>query len=143
MCNVLGGREIYQALTEELGVGHDQTTGDGKITLEHAECLAACDYGPVVTVNYEFYDNATRESALNLVRQLRSGQRPVPARGAALCTLKEMSLQLAGYADGRDAAVAEGPAGESTLRGVRLAQEHGISVAGYDPNTPIPAAGGK
>ena len=45
MCNVLGGQEVYDTLAEHLGVGHDETTADGTITLEHAECLAACDYG--------------------------------------------------------------------------------------------------
>src|SRR3954466_16385462 len=55
MCNVLGGQEGYDTLTEVLGVGHQETTADGTITLEHAECLAACDYGPVMTVNYDFY----------------------------------------------------------------------------------------
>src|SRR6266576_258548 len=54
LCNVMGGQEVYDELVEHLGVGHEETTGDGKITLEHAECLAACDYAPVVTVNYEF-----------------------------------------------------------------------------------------
>ena len=56
LCGILGGEEIFDALTDELGVGHNETTADGTITLEHAECLAACDYAPVVTVNYEFYD---------------------------------------------------------------------------------------
>lgn len=142
MCNVLGGREIYQELSAHLGVGHDETTADGKITLEHAECLAACDYGPVVTVNYDFYDNQTPDSARGLVDSLRSGDRPMPDRGPRLCTLKEMALQLAGFADDREGAVAEGPAGAATLRGVTLARDNDISVAGFDPNTPIPAAGG-
>ncbi|HWH01913.1 MAG TPA: NADH-quinone oxidoreductase subunit NuoE [Pilimelia sp.] len=137
MCNVLGGQEVYDALAEHLGVGHDETTADGKITLEHAECLAACDYGPVLTVNYDFYDNVAPEGAVELVEALRAGQRPQPTRGARLCTLKEMSLQLAGFADDRDGAVAEGPAGEPTLRGNRLAERYGISVAGFDPSTPI------
>ena len=44
---------------EQLGVGNNETTADGTITLEHAECLAACDYAPVMTVNYEFFDNQT------------------------------------------------------------------------------------
>src|ERR687883_596617 len=81
MCNVLGGQEVYDTLTEHLGVGHDETTGDGTITLEHAECLAACDYGPVMTVNYDFYDNVTPEAALGVVEGLRAGQRPAPTRG--------------------------------------------------------------
>src|SRR5688572_14989933 len=89
MCNVLGGQEIYDALTGLLGVGHDETTADGRITLEHAECLAACDYGPVVTVNYDFYDEMTPQAAVDVVEKLRAGQRPAPSRGARLCSLKE------------------------------------------------------
>ncbi|GIE89467.1 NADH dehydrogenase subunit E [Actinoplanes regularis] len=138
LCNVMGGQEVYDRLTEHLGVGHDETTADGRITLEHAECLAACDYAPVVTVNYDFtVDQATPESAVELVDNLRSGERPTPARGARICSLKEMQYQLAGFADPRDGAVGDGVAGAPTLRGVRLAQEHGIAVAGFDPETPI------
>src|SRR3954469_7690261 len=112
LCNVMGGQEVYDSLVEHLGVGHDETTADGKITLEHAECLAACDYAPVVTVNYDFaVDQATPESAVGLVEQLRSGERPAPVRGARLCSLKDMQVQLAGFADERDGAVADGPAG--------------------------------
>jgi NADH-quinone oxidoreductase subunit E len=137
MCNVLGGQEVYDTVAEHLGVGHDETTADGSITLEHAECLAACDYGPVVTVNYDFFDNVTPGAAVDLVDELRAGNRPQPSRGARLCTLKEMSLQLAGFPDSRDDAVADGVPGEPTLRGLHLAQQHGIAVAGFNPDTPI------
>jgi NADH-quinone oxidoreductase subunit E len=138
LCNMLGGQRVYDELSEHLGVGHDETTADGKITLEHAECLAACDYAPVVTVNYDFaVDEATPESAIGLVEKLRSGERPAPSRGARLGTLKEMQEQLAGYGDGRDGAIADGPAGAPTLRGVTLAQQHGIAVANFNPDTPI------
>ncbi|WP_433315813.1 NADH-quinone oxidoreductase subunit NuoE [Micromonospora chersina] len=137
MCNVLGGQEVYDTLAEHLGVGHDETTADGRITLEHAECLAACDYGPVMTVNYDFFDNVDPQGALGVVEELRAGGRPMPTRGARLCTLKEMAVQLAGFADERDGAVADGGPGEPTLRGLRLAEQHGISVPGFDPNTPI------
>jgi len=63
MCGVLGGDQIFATLSRELEVGHNETTEDGTVTLEHAECLAACDYAPVVTVNYEFFDQQTPESA--------------------------------------------------------------------------------
>jgi len=138
MCGVLGGDKTFEALSENLGVGHDETTEDGTITLEHAECLAACDYAPVVTVNYEFFDRVQADRALSIVEQLKDGLRPAPDRGSRLCTLKEMALQLAGFAEERDGAVAEGPAGEPTLRGNRLAEQYGVSVAGFDPDTPIP-----
>ncbi|MFE9651936.1 NADH-quinone oxidoreductase subunit NuoE [Micromonospora sp. NPDC006431] len=137
MCNVLGGQEVYDTLAEHLGVGHDETTEDGRITLEHAECLAACDYGPVMTVNYDFFDGVDPRTALGVVEDLRAGGRPMPTRGARLCSLKEMSVQLAGFADEREGAVADGGPGEPTLRGLRLAEQHGISVPGFDPNTPI------
>ncbi|MEV4703582.1 NADH-quinone oxidoreductase subunit NuoE [Actinoplanes sp. NPDC049316] len=138
LCNVLGGQEVYDGLVEHLGVGHDETTADGKITLEHAECLAACDYAPVVTVNYDFaIDQATPEAAVTLAEKLRAGERPMPSRGARICTLKEMQVQLAGFADEREGAVADGVAGAPTLRGVTLAQEHGIAVADFDIDTPI------
>ncbi|PWR15732.1 NADH-quinone oxidoreductase subunit NuoE [Micromonospora sicca] len=137
MCNVLGGQEVYDTLAEHLGVGHDETTADGKITLEHAECLAACDYGPVMTVNYDFFDGVDPQGAVGVVEELRAGGRPMPTRGARLCTLKEMAVQLAGFADEREGAVADGGPGESSLRGLRLAEQHGIAVPGFDPNTPI------
>ncbi|MFI5915494.1 NADH-quinone oxidoreductase subunit NuoE [Dactylosporangium sp. NPDC051541] len=138
MCGVLGGDKAYEALSEYLGVGHDETTADGKITLEHAECLAACDYAPVMTVNYEFFDQVNDDTALKLVKQLQAGERPQPSRGTRLCTLKEMAVQLAGFADDRgDDVIADGPAGAPTLAGNRLAERFAISVPGFDPETPI------
>jgi NADH-quinone oxidoreductase subunit E len=49
-----------------------------------------------------------------------------------------MAVQLAGFSDPRDGVVGEGVAGAPTLRGVTLAQEHGISVPGFHLDTPIP-----
>jgi len=137
MCDVLGGGHVYNLLSEYLQAGHDETTADGKITLEHAECLAACDYGPVMTVNYEFFDKVDVESAIDVVTKLQQGERPRPTRGARLCTLKEMSLQLAGFAEPRADAMADGVAGDATLRGTMLAEQNGITATPYDPETPI------
>ena len=103
LCGMLGGDDIYAALSEQLGVHDNQTTPDGKITLEHAECLAACDYAPVVTVNYEFFDNQTVGSARTVVSQLRNGETPEPTRGAPLCTFKQISRQIAGFFDDESA----------------------------------------
>jgi NADH-quinone oxidoreductase subunit E len=144
LCGMLGGDEIFAELKEHLGIGHDETTDDGEITLEHAECLAACDYAPVLTINYEFFDQQTPESAHQLILDLRNGKNPMPTRGAPLCTFKQIERQLAGFydeesGDGNDTAVHEGPAGEPTLVGVRLAAERGETAPDYDPNSPIPA----
>ncbi|MBA3488660.1 MAG: NADH-quinone oxidoreductase subunit NuoE [Longispora sp.] len=137
MCDRMGGQKAYEALTEYLGVGHEETTADGKITLEHAECLAACDYAPVMTVNYDFFDQTQAGDAIEIIKQLQSGDLPVPSRAPRLCSFKEIQLQLAGFADDRPDAVAEGMAGPPTLAGAQIAADNGIAVAGFDPRTPI------
>lgn len=122
LCAVMGGDQIFDTLKTHLGVGHDETTEDGKVTLEHLECNAACDYAPVMMVNWEFFDNQTPESAVELVETLRSGATPTPTRGASLCTFKEVSRVLAGFPDGR---ADEGPAaGPATLAGLQIYREH-------------------
>jgi NADH-quinone oxidoreductase subunit E len=121
LCAVMGGDQIFATLKEHLGIGHDETTEDGKVTLEHLECNAACDYAPVLMVNWEFFDNQTPESAVELVDELRSGRTPTPTRGASLCTFKEVSRVLAGFYDGR---ADEGPAaGPATLAGLETYRE--------------------
>ena len=92
LCAVMGGDAILADLQEHLGVGNDETTPDGKVSLEHVECNAACDYAPVVMVNWEFFDNMTPQSARDLVDGLRAGADVAPTRGAPrLCTWKQAS----------------------------------------------------
>ena len=81
LCAIMGGDQIFAELREHLGVGNDETTPDGKVILEHVECNAACDYAPVVMVNWEFFDNMTPQSARQLVDDLRAGNTVSPTRG--------------------------------------------------------------
>ena len=74
-CGILGGDAIWDALSSDLGVGHDEVTEDGKVSLERIECQAACTHAPVLTANWEFMDNMTVESARQLVEDLREGVR--------------------------------------------------------------------
>ncbi len=126
LCAVMGGDAIFDRLKDHLGVGNDETAwaddGDGRsITLEHVECNAACDYAPVVMVNWEFMDNQTPESATQLVDDLRTGKEVRSTRGPRICTWREAERVLAGFSD--DLAD-EGPAaGPATLAGLRLARE--------------------
>jgi NADH-quinone oxidoreductase subunit E len=133
LCSVLGGQRIFDALAGDLGVHHDETTADGSITLEHAECLAACDYAPVVTVDYEFYDQQDVASARALVEALRRGEKPHPTRGAPLTDFRGISRQLAGFSQHADATAARAAVdapGEwgPTLIGLRLAEQRGESA---------------
>ena len=135
LCGMLGGDEIYAAVSDELGVGDNQATPDKAITLEHAECLAGCDYAPVVTVNYEFFDNQTVDSAVGLVRQLRAGERPQPTRGAPLCTFRQIERQIAGFHDEDALAPDANGSGVPTEAGVTLALERGESAPPYPDGT--------
>jgi NADH-quinone oxidoreductase subunit E len=122
LCAIMGGDAIFDALREHLDVGNDETTNDGKITLQHIECNAACDYAPVLMVNWEFFDNQTSESAIDLVDKLRNGQPVSPTRGLPLCTFRETSRVLAGFPDDRPD-TGQGGAGAATLAGLRVLQE--------------------
>ena len=122
LCAVMGGDAIYEAVTDHLGISNDETTPDGKVSLERIECNAACDYAPVVMVNWEFYDNQTVQSVKDFVDGARAGNPPAPTRGPkTLRTWKENSAVLAGLSDGL---ANEGPsAGESSLLGLKLSKE--------------------
>ena len=101
LCAVMGGDVIFDAVKEHLGIENNGLTSDGKVSVEHIECNAACDYAPVVMVNWEFYDNQTVESVKNLVDGARSGNPPAPTRGPkTLRTWKQNSAVLAGISDG-------------------------------------------
>jgi NADH-quinone oxidoreductase subunit E len=149
LCAMLGGDAIYRTLQEHLGTDgqplkHEDTAGTpgepGSITLEHAECLAACDLGPVLQVNYEFYDNQTPESATALVDALRRGEKPAPTRGAPLTSLRDVELQLAGFFPEDDATYrshVDGPsAAVETLRGAQLAADRGWTAPTMPENAP-------
>ena len=124
LCAVMGGDAIFADLTEHLGIGNDEVTGDGRVSLEHLECNAACDYAPVMMVNWEFYDNMTPQSARALVDGLRGGGDVVPTRGAPRqCTWKQASRVLAGFPDGQ--AALGHTAGAPSLAGLRIAKEQG------------------
>lgn len=136
LCAIMGGDELFEELSEHLGVGNDETTEDGAITLERIECNAACDYAPVMMVNWEFFDNQTPESATQVVDDLRLGKDVAPTRGASsVCSFKAMSRVLAGFSDGRaDEGIGAGPA---TTEGTRLARENGWEAP---EKAPVPEA---
>jgi NADH-quinone oxidoreductase subunit E len=121
LCAIMGGDAILDSLQEHLGVHAGQTTDDGRVTLEHIECNAACDYAPVVMVNWEFFDNQTTSSARDLVDSLRAGEQVVPSRGAALCGFRDTARILAGLPDDRPV-TAEGQLPTATLAGLRVAR---------------------
>lgn len=122
LCAVMGGDAIWDRVTTHLGIGNDEVTEDGAISLERVECNAACDYAPVVMVNWEFMDRQTPSSAVELVDALRGGEDVQATRGAHIATFKQAERVIAGFSDGR---AGEGPtAGDASLRGLNIARGH-------------------
>lgn len=121
LCAVMGGDMIFDAVKEHLGIENNGVTSDGKVSVEHIECNAACDYAPVVMVNWEFYDNQTVQSVKNLVDGARSGNPSAPTRGPkTLRTWKQNSAVLAGISDGLSSEGVQ--AGAPTLLGLKKAK---------------------
>ena len=128
LCAVMGGDQIYDELSDHLGVGNNETTADGKVTLERLECNAACDFAPVMMVNWEFFDNQTPESAKAVVDDLRAGKQVTSTRGAEITSWREAERVIAGFEDGR---VDEGPAAAgASLAGLEIAKEKNWKAPG-------------
>jgi NADH-quinone oxidoreductase subunit E len=128
-CAVRGAREVYDRLSEKLGVGHNGTTADGKFTLEHAECLGNCEGAPVVTVDYLNYECLSPEQAEELVDRIAAGEIPPPTRGPVPPGLRAAEFRLAGI--GRFQG--EPPASASPAEGRAAAQQPSAPVPGTDP----------
>jgi NADH-quinone oxidoreductase subunit E len=76
---------------------------------------------------------------------LRAGEAPVPTRGATLCSFREMSREIAGFAsaDRVAAALVGSSVGEPSLAGLRLAAERGEGPPAAPPAGGAPAPAGK
>lgn len=135
-CAVLGGDILMSCMERKLGIGDGQTTADGKFSLERVECNAACDYAPVMMVDWEFMDNMTPAKADELIDALARGEQVTSTRGATITTWKEAERVLAGFPDGR---ADEGPsAGPASLQGLTVARERGWRAPTVD-EIPAPA----
>lgn len=122
LCAIMGGDHIFEALSDHLGIGNDETSADGAVTLERVECNAACDYAPVVMVNWEFFDNMTPDAAIQLVDDLAAGTLVTATRGAEITSWREAERVLAGFDDGR---TDQGPpAGPASLLGLTIARDN-------------------
>ena len=70
-CWLRGSERILEHLKQRLGVEPGGTTADGRFTLKHAECLAACGGAPALYVDGEYHENLTPESIDALLARLK------------------------------------------------------------------------
>lgn len=134
LCAVMGGDALMEHVEDRLGIHPGETTADGTFSLEAVECNAACDFAPVMMVNWEFMDNMDPEKADRLLDDLAAGKPVESTRGATITSWKEAERVIAGFPDGR---ADEGPAaGGASLVGLRIANERGWTA----PDVPAPVS---
>jgi NADH-quinone oxidoreductase E subunit len=73
-CALRGAEAVFDKLSEELGIGQDETTKDGMFTLKKVECLASCGSAVCVQVNDDYHENLTAEKVPDLVRKLKESR---------------------------------------------------------------------
>lgn len=66
-CAATGGEELLEYLCQKLGIQPGETTPDGRVSLEFAECLGACDFAPALLAGDTLHKNLTREKIDQLV----------------------------------------------------------------------------
>jgi NADH-quinone oxidoreductase subunit E len=138
LCAVLGGDAIWSALSARLGVGHDEVSADGAVSLERIECQAACSHAPVMTANWELLDDMDVARALEVVERLQAGDEVVSTRGPRIGTFQEIERSLAGFDDGL---AGQGPAADSRMTaGLTYARERQMSAPPAPERSPFDAA---
>jgi NADH-quinone oxidoreductase subunit E len=69
-CALRGGEELLASLCEKYHVKPGETTEDGMVTLEFAECLGACEGAPCILVDDDCEMNVTAEKVEDLVAKM-------------------------------------------------------------------------
>ena len=70
-CYVKGSGDILNKLSEELGIGAEECTPDGKFSLTACRCIGACGLAPVITVNDDVYGRLTVEDVPYIINKYK------------------------------------------------------------------------
>jgi NADH-quinone oxidoreductase E subunit len=70
-CSLMGADRLFRHLESRLGIGHGETTPDGRFTLRRVECLAACGGGPCMQVNFDYHENLDEARVDRLLESLK------------------------------------------------------------------------
>lgn len=70
-CMLRGGYEIYDTVQKKLGLKNGEVTDDHKFSLEEVECMGSCGTAPMIAVNEDFFENLSKEKALEIIDSLK------------------------------------------------------------------------
>ena len=120
LCGLLGGDAVYERVAERLGASHNGPSADGNFWLERIECQAACTHAPVMTVDWEFMDDVTPQTAVALIDKLASGEEVWSTRGPMIRDFQATEHTLAMAED--DLATGGNYVDEKMLAGLKIAK---------------------
>lgn len=70
-CALRGSHEIYERISERLGIGAGESTPCGRFTLSKVECLGSCDTAPMLQMNDDYHEDLDLALVDQLIEQLR------------------------------------------------------------------------
>ena len=71
-CALRGADELLDHLSQTLKVSPGETTSDGRVTLEYAECLGACGYAPMMQLGRNYREHLTKSKVDEIIAECRS-----------------------------------------------------------------------
>ncbi len=72
-CMLRGGEELFNHISDYLGIKNGEVTTDGLISLEEVECMGACGGAPMIAVNEDYFENVDITFVDNLLSKLKNG----------------------------------------------------------------------
>jgi len=100
-CEVMGGREVLDAVKLQLGVEEHQTTPDGKYSLVTEECLAGCDHAPCLLINERLHKCVKASDVPKLLADADNDKVSMP-RSDLFDAPKDVAVASTGSADSAD-----------------------------------------
>ena len=73
-CSLRGGEQILDHICDRLGIQPGETTADGKLTVECAECLGACEHAPCMLAGDELHKNLDQRAADQFIDGLHESE---------------------------------------------------------------------
>lgn len=71
-CALRGGEQVLEHVCHRLGIQPGDTTPDGKLTVEYAECLGACEHAPCMLAGDQLYQRIDQRTADELIEAVRT-----------------------------------------------------------------------
>jgi NADH-quinone oxidoreductase subunit E len=69
-CALRGGDELIDHMCHAAGIKPGETTANGKLTIEFAECLGACEYAPCMLAGPTLHKDLTTEKANEFLKKV-------------------------------------------------------------------------